>query len=80
MLHISLYEVNVYINVYVCIFFHVADVDILQKIPLHESIAESSDNGKPIVLAAPKSRQAEAYRELAEHVVTFLNKQEINEE
>lgn len=47
---------------------------------MHESIAESSDSGKPIVLSAPKSRQAEAYRELAEHVVTFLNKQEINEE
>jgi len=58
----------------------VADVDILQKIPMHESIAESSDSGKPIVLAIPKSRQAEAYRELAEHVLTFLNKQEINEE
>ncbi|TGZ45770.1 putative histone-binding protein Caf1 [Temnothorax longispinosus] len=56
------------------------DVDILQKVPMHESIAESSDSGKPIVLAAPKSRQAETYRELAERVVTFLNKQEINEE
>ncbi|KAL6260642.1 hypothetical protein P5V15_008162 [Pogonomyrmex californicus] len=56
------------------------DVDILQKIPMHENIAESSDSGKPIVLAAPKSKQAEAYRELAEHVVTFLNKQEINDE
>ncbi|KAL0109514.1 hypothetical protein PUN28_014522 [Cardiocondyla obscurior] len=56
------------------------DVNILQKIPMHESIADSSDNGKPVVLAAPKSRQAEAYKELAEHVVTFLNKQEINKE
>ncbi|XP_029175570.1 iron-sulfur protein NUBPL isoform X3 [Nylanderia fulva] len=56
------------------------NVDILQKIPMHESIAESSDNGKPIVLAAPKTRQAEAYKELAEHVITFLNKQEIHEE
>ncbi|KAG5333891.1 NUBPL protein, partial [Acromyrmex charruanus] len=55
-------------------------VGILQKIPMHNSIAESSDSGKPIVLAAPKSRQAEAYKELAEHVVTFLNKQEMNEE
>lgn len=45
---------------------------------MHESIAESSDNGKPIVLAAPESRQAKVYRELAEHVVTFLKKQEIN--
>ncbi|XP_011690142.1 PREDICTED: iron-sulfur protein NUBPL isoform X2 [Wasmannia auropunctata] len=56
------------------------DVDILQTIPMHGNIAESSDNGKPIVLAAPKSRQAEVYRELAKRVVTFLNKQEINDE
>ncbi|XP_012529558.1 iron-sulfur protein NUBPL isoform X1 [Monomorium pharaonis] len=56
------------------------DVDILQKIPMHESIAESSDSGKPIVLAAPQSTQAEAYKELAEHVVRFLNKQKINKE
>lgn len=55
------------------------DVDILQKIPMHESIAESSDSGKPIVLSAPKSREAEAYRKLAEHVVTFLSKQGIKE-
>ncbi|XP_020294165.1 iron-sulfur protein NUBPL isoform X1 [Pseudomyrmex gracilis] len=54
------------------------DINIIQKIPMHESIAESSDNGKPVVLAAPESRQAEVYRELAEHVVTFLKKQEIN--
>lgn len=59
---------------------YVTDVDILQKIPMHESIAESSDNGKPIVLAAPKTRQAEAYKELAKHVITFLNKQEIHGE
>ncbi|XP_011157754.1 iron-sulfur protein NUBPL isoform X1 [Solenopsis invicta] len=56
------------------------DVDILQKVPMHESISKSSDSGKPIVLTAPKSRQAETYRELAENVVTFLNKQEINTE
>jgi len=60
--------------------FYVAGIDILQKIPMHESIADSSDSGKPIVLVAPKSRQAETYRELAEQVITFLNKQEINEE
>lgn len=47
---------------------------------MHESIAECSDSGKPIVLAAPKTRQAEVYRELAEQVITFLNKQEIHEE
>lgn len=61
-------------------FLWFVDVNILQKIPMHESIAESSDSGKPIVLAAPKSKQAEAYRELAKHVVTFLNEQEINKD
>ncbi|XP_032687543.1 iron-sulfur protein NUBPL [Odontomachus brunneus] len=52
-------------------------VDILQKIPMHKSIAEGSDSGRPIVLSAPESKQAEAYRELAEHVVAFLSKQRI---
>ncbi|XP_050460115.1 iron-sulfur protein NUBPL [Cataglyphis hispanica] len=56
------------------------DVDILQRIPMHENIAECSDSGKPIVLAFPKTRQAEIYRELAEQVITFLNEQEIHEE
>ncbi|KAL6420375.1 hypothetical protein ACFW04_014817 [Cataglyphis niger] len=56
------------------------DVGILQRIPMYESIAECSDSGKPIVLAFPKTRQAELYRELAEQVITFLNKQEIYEE
>ncbi|EZA46718.1 hypothetical protein DMN91_005532 [Ooceraea biroi] len=55
-------------------------VDILQRIPMLESIAESSDSGKPIVLAAPKSRQAEIYKGLAKDVVTFLSRQEINTE
>ncbi|XP_014483244.1 PREDICTED: iron-sulfur protein NUBPL [Dinoponera quadriceps] len=55
-------------------------VDILQKIPMHESIAEGSDSGRPIVLSAPKSKQAEAYKELAEHVVIFLSKQGIKED
>lgn len=59
---------------------YVTDVDILQRIPMHESIAECSDNGKPIVLAFPKTRQAEVYRELAEQIITFLNVQEIHEE
>jgi len=46
---------------------------------MDESIAESSDNGKPIVLTAPNSRQAEIYKELAEDMIIFLSKQEINE-
>lgn len=45
---------------------------------MHENIAESSDNGKPIVLSASESKQAEVYRELAKNVITFLKKEEIN--
>lgn len=62
------------------VFVSVVGVDILQKIPMHESIAEGSDSGRPIVLSAPESKQAKAYRELAEHVVDFLSKQRIKED
>lgn len=58
-------------------FVFIIGVDILQKIPMHESIAEGSDSGKPIVLSAPESTQAKAYRELAKHIVIFLSKQGI---
>lgn len=64
---------------YLHFHYFISGIDIVQKIPMHESIAEGSDSGKPIVLAAPKSRQAEVYKELAQRVVTFLNKQKINE-
>ncbi|KAI4472485.1 hypothetical protein M0802_016778 [Mischocyttarus mexicanus] len=50
-------------------------VKILQKIPLHENIMDSCDTGKPIVLSAPKSVQAESYIILAENVMSFLKEQ-----
>ena len=80
--YISCNCTNIYMRDILMSFFGglVVGVGILQKIPMHENIAESSDSGKPIVLTAPKSRQAEAYRELAENVIIFLNKQEMNEE
>jgi len=45
---------------------------------MDESIAESSNSGKPIVLTAPNSRQAKIYKELAKDMIVFLNKQKLN--
>ncbi|OAD57028.1 Iron-sulfur protein NUBPL [Eufriesea mexicana] len=50
-------------------------IQILQTIPLSENIANSCDTGKPIVLSAPKSIQADAYKYLAKHVILYLAKQ-----
>ncbi|XP_015174281.1 PREDICTED: iron-sulfur protein NUBPL [Polistes dominula] len=55
-------------------------VKILQKIPLHEDIMDSCDNGKPIVLSAPNSVQAESYIKLAENLMKFLKEQPLIEE
>lgn len=56
------------------------DTQILQTIPLSEDIVKSCDSGTPIVLSAPKSVQAEAYKRLAEHLLSFLAEQPRNEE
>ncbi|XP_071855873.1 iron-sulfur cluster transfer protein NUBPL-like isoform X1 [Bombus fervidus] len=53
-------------------------VQILQSIPLSRDIANSCDSGKPIVLSAPESIQADAYKHLAEHIILFLAKQPLN--
>ncbi|XP_076549368.1 iron-sulfur cluster transfer protein NUBPL-like isoform X1 [Osmia lignaria lignaria] len=55
-------------------------VQILQTIPLSEDIVKSCDTGKPIVLSAPESTQASAYRSLAEHIIKFLANQPFNQE
>ncbi|XP_021922569.1 iron-sulfur protein NUBPL [Zootermopsis nevadensis] len=52
-------------------------IDLLQDIPLDAAITETTDQGKPIVVALPNSTQAEAYKKLAEKVITFLKKQEV---
>lgn len=54
-------------------------IQILQKFPLNEDIASSCDSGKPIVLSSPNSVQAKAFKELAEHVIKFLNEQPLIE-
>ncbi|XP_076232090.1 iron-sulfur cluster transfer protein NUBPL-like isoform X2 [Calliopsis andreniformis] len=55
-------------------------IRILQIVPLSEGIAESCDNGKPIVLTAPRSIQAQAYKNLAASVISFLAKQPVQAE
>ncbi|PNF42954.1 Iron-sulfur protein NUBPL [Cryptotermes secundus] len=54
-------------------------VDLLQDIPMDPAITETTDQGKPIVVALPNSSQAEAYKTLARKVITFLKKQEVPE-
>lgn len=44
------------------------DLPLLAEIPLHMSIRETSEQGKPIVLALPFSEEAQAYHQLAEKV------------
>ncbi|XP_043504633.1 iron-sulfur protein NUBPL [Polistes fuscatus] len=55
-------------------------IKILQKIPLHEDIMDSCDIGKPIVLSAPNSVQAESYKKLAENLMRFLKEQPLIQE
>jgi ATP-binding protein involved in chromosome partitioning len=40
-------------------------VDFLAEIPLHPAIRETSDGGRPIVMSAPESPEAQAYQNLA---------------
>lgn len=54
------------------------DIKILCKIPLDDDIMECCDNGKPVVLAAPDSASAKAYKKLAQDVTTFLKDQPVN--
>ncbi|XP_076627510.1 iron-sulfur cluster transfer protein NUBPL-like isoform X3 [Colletes latitarsis] len=56
------------------------DVQILQTMPLSEDIAESCEVGKPVVLSAPNSIRASAYKNLAECIISFLANQPIHEE
>ena len=52
--------------VYFLCFFITGDV------PLHLSIRQTSDEGKPIIISSPNSPQAEAYRHIANQVVQRL--------
>lgn len=44
--------------------YHIGKGDI----PLHVSIMEGSDMGKPITVAQPESHQSKAYYEIAEKI------------
>lgn len=48
-------------------------VAFLGDVPLHLNIRETSDSGKPVVVSAPDSPEAEAYRKVAAAVVQRLN-------
>ncbi|XP_031848420.1 iron-sulfur cluster transfer protein NUBPL isoform X2 [Nomia melanderi] len=47
-------------------------VKILQTIPVSKNIAQSGDNGKPVVFSAPESIEAHAYKDLAKYIISFL--------
>ncbi|EGD75270.1 ATPase [Salpingoeca rosetta] len=47
-------------------------VDIIGDLPLDMDIRTLSDEGKPIVVAQPESKQAESYRVLAQNVLSRL--------
>ena len=46
------------------VMYHIGKGDI----PLHVSIMEGSDMGKPITVAQPESHQSKAYYEIAEKI------------
>jgi len=43
-------------------------VDFLGDIPLHASICDDADRGKPTVVAEPKSDRAEAFMAIADEI------------
>jgi ATP-binding protein involved in chromosome partitioning len=45
----------------------------LGEVPLHPSIREGGDQGRPVVVAAPQSPQAEGFREVAKAVAARLS-------
>jgi ATP-binding protein involved in chromosome partitioning len=47
--------------------------EFLGEVPLHLSIRETSDTGKPIVATSPDSLQAKTFIEIAEKVIAGLN-------
>lgn len=55
---------------------HTLGVQFLGDIPLHLTIREMSDRGKPVVVSSPDSPKAEAYRKVASAVVQQL--EEVN--
>jgi ATP-binding protein involved in chromosome partitioning len=48
-------------------------IDLLGDIPLHESICEDADRGRPTVIAEPESERARAFAEVAEKIATAVH-------
>lgn len=48
-------------------------LDMLEDIPLDQGISEGCDTGKPILVYAPDSKQAQAYVNLAKKVIVFMD-------
>ncbi|HKQ04088.1 MAG TPA: iron-sulfur cluster carrier protein ApbC [Blastocatellia bacterium] len=53
------------------------NVSLLGQVPLSVAVREGGDAGVPIVVGAPDSLQAAAFREIAEHVATQISLQAI---
>ena len=51
------------------------DVPFLGALPLHMAIRETSDSGKPIVVADPSSANAKTYKNIAEAISQTLGKE-----
>nr|XP_054770015.1 iron-sulfur protein NUBPL-like [Lytechinus pictus] len=51
-------------------------LDVLGDVPLHIDIRETSDSGKPIVVSAPQSSQAIAYKSIAKEVLRRIKQDE----
>ncbi|KAK4881319.1 hypothetical protein RN001_004638 [Aquatica leii] len=49
-------------------------IPVLDRIPLDQSITNSSDKGVPIVIAEPSSVEAEAYKNVGKKIIEFLEK------
>lgn len=58
--------------------FFFPGIDVLNKFPLDEETSECGDSGKPIVLTKVNSTQSNLYKNLADNVITFLNKRPVN--
>jgi ATP-binding protein involved in chromosome partitioning len=47
---------------------HALDVAFLGEVPIEQVVRETSDEGQPVVVAAPESLSARAFQEIARHV------------
>ena len=47
---------------------HEHQIDFLGDIPLHASICDDADRGKPTVVSEPESERAEVFMQIAERV------------